>query len=404
MRHDRVDIDRTHAFADGALHAQQANAVLVFHQFANRTHATVAKVVDVVNRAATVLQFAHDLDGAQDVFLAQDAHRIGHVHAKAHVHLHAANGGQVITIGIEEQAGEHRFRRLGRRRLTGAHDTIDVGQRLIARGVLVHGQRIADPRAIGRVHRQGGQRGQASFLKFFQLLLGQFVTGFGKDLARVFVDDVGRDETPDQPGRADQHFLGGFCDLADHARGQLRIDRGDFLTRLGIDQRLKQLHATEGIGIKTAGPALFRLGKLDLAIEVAQDLVGIHATDFHGLHVAALGGLGGAGGFGCRAFQCVQQRGDRQLALAVDADVDQVLAVEFEIEPRPAIGNDARGEQELARRMGLALVMIEEHAGAAVHLADDDTLGPVDDKGAVIGHERHVAHVNRLFLDIADRA
>jgi len=100
----------------------------------------------------------------------------------------------------------------------------------------------------------------------------------------------------------------------------------------------------------------------------------------------------------------VDQRGNRQLALAVDADVDDVLGVEFEIEPRTAIGDHTRGEQQLARGVGLAAVMIEQHTGRTVHLADDHAFGPVDDEGAVLGHERHVAHVNVLFLDIEYRA
>ena len=54
--------------------------------------------------------------------------------------------------------------------------------------------------------------------------------------------------------------------------------------------------------------------------------------------------------------------------------------------------------------MGLALVVIEEHARRAVHLRDDDALGAVDDEGAVVGHERHVAHVDVLLLDVLDRA
>ena len=44
-----------------------------------------------------------------------------------------------------------------------------------------------------------------------------------------------------------------------------------------------------------------------------------------------------------------QQAGDRQLTLTVDADVDDVLGVEFEIEPRTAVRNDAGCEQEFAR-------------------------------------------------------
>ena len=53
--------------------------------------------------------------------------------------------------------------------------------------------------------------------------------------------------------------------------------------------------------------------------------------------------------------------------------------------------------------MGLALVMIEEDARRAVHLGDDHALGAVDDERAVLGHERNVAHIDVLFLDVLDR-
>ena len=39
-----------------------------------------------------------------------------------------------------------------------------------------------------------------------------------------------------------------------------------------------------------------------------------------------------------------------------------------------------------------------------MHLRDDDALGAVDDEGAVRRHERHVAHVDVLLLDVFDRA
>ena len=56
LRHDRVDIDRRHALLDGALHAQQAEAVLVLHELADRAHAAVAEMVDVVDLALAVAQ------------------------------------------------------------------------------------------------------------------------------------------------------------------------------------------------------------------------------------------------------------------------------------------------------------------------------------------------------------
>ena len=53
--------------------------------------------------------------------------------------------------------------------------------------------------------------------------------------------------------------------------------------------------------------------------------------------------------------------------------------------------------------MGLAAVVVEEHARGAVQLRDDDTLGAVDDEGAVVGHERQLAEVDLLLAHVLDR-
>ena len=76
LRHHRVDIDRRHALLDGALHAQQADAILIFHQFADRAHPAVAEMVDVVDFALAVAQIDQRADHREDVFLAQDAHGV----------------------------------------------------------------------------------------------------------------------------------------------------------------------------------------------------------------------------------------------------------------------------------------------------------------------------------------
>ena len=76
VRHHGVDIDRAHALADRALHAQQADAVLVLHQLADRADAPVAEMVDVVDLAAAVLELDQDLEDGEDVLLAQHAHGV----------------------------------------------------------------------------------------------------------------------------------------------------------------------------------------------------------------------------------------------------------------------------------------------------------------------------------------
>ena len=96
----------------------------------------------------------------------------------------------------------------------------------------------------------------------------------------------------------------------------------------------------------------------------------------------------------------IKQRRHRDFAATVDTRMHDVLGVELDVEPGAAIRDDAGGEQQLARGMRLALVVIEEHAGRTMHLRDDDALGAVHDERAVIGHQRDVAHVDVLLLDV----
>ena len=97
------------------------------------------------------------------------------------------------------------------------------------------------------------------------------------------------------------------------------------------------------------------------------------------------------------AAQAERAQEDRrqELPLAVDAHVEEVLRVVLELHPRAAVRNDLRDVQRLVFR-------VEEGAGRAVQLADDDALGAVDDEGAVLRHQRDVAEVDLLLLDVAD--
>ena len=133
-----------HALLDRALHAQQADAVLVLHQFADRAHAAVAEIVDVVDLALAVAQVDQRLDHGQDVFLAQHAHGVRALELEAHVHLDAADGREVVALAVEEQRLEHGLGGFERRRLARAHHAVDVEQRVLARLVLVDVQRVAD--------------------------------------------------------------------------------------------------------------------------------------------------------------------------------------------------------------------------------------------------------------------
>src|SRR5207253_3859075 len=62
---------------------------------------------------------------------------------------------------------------------------------------------------------------------------------------------------------------------------------------------------------------------------------------------------------------------------------------------RAAVRDDLRDVERLVFR-------VEEGARRAVQLADDDALGAVDDEGPVLRHQRDVAEVDLLLLDVAD--
>ncbi len=218
----------------------------------------------------------------------------------------------------------------------------------------------------------------AVLVERLQRLLGNFLAGFGIDFAGLGIDEVFGQIIADQflirhPQRLEALFL----QLARGANGKLLAGLQHDPAAVGIDQIVDGGVAAETVGIERHAPAVLGALVADLLVEGAQDGFAVEPEREH-------------------------QRGDRNLAAAIDARKHDVLGVELDIEPGAAIRNDARGEQKLARGMGLALVVIEEHAGRTVHLRDDDALGAVDDEGAVHGHERDIAHVDVLLLDVLD--
>ncbi len=276
VRHDGVDIDGRHAFADRALHAQQADAVLVFHQFADRPHPAVAEVIDVVDFAAAVLQFVQGTHDFKDVLTTQDANRVLGLEAQTRVHLDAADGRQVVTFGIEEQPLEQGFGGIQRRRLTRAHDPVDVDQRFLAGRVLVHGKRVAHVRTdVDVVDRQGRNLGDLGFREGCQDFLGDFLTGLDIDLARFLVDEILGNVAADQVFRRHQDFLnlGGF-QLGNGARGHLGADFKHDLAGLGVDQIAGQLLTLHAFGVQRRLPAVLDLLEHDLVVEVGQDVFG----------------------------------------------------------------------------------------------------------------------------------
>ena len=102
---------------------------------------------------------------------------------------------------------------------------------------------------------------------------------------------------------------------------------------------------------------------------------------------------------GLAEAQRLQQHGDRLLALAVDADVDDILLVDLELEPR-ATARDHLGVDDVLLGRGLVGVDPEVDARRPHELRHHDALGAVDDERAALGHHGEVAHEDGLLLDL----
>ena len=96
--------------------------------------------------------------------------------------------------------------------------------------------------------------------------------------------------------------------------------------------------------------------------------------------------------------ESAQEDRAQEFALAVNAHVQHVLLVVFELHPRSAVRND------LAQEVGAVVRGLEEDARRTVQLADDHALGAVDDERAVLRHQRNVAEEDFLLFNVADRA
>ena len=75
VRHERLNFLRhAHALFDRALHADQTDAVLVLHELADGAYATIAKVIDVVDRTTAVLELDEPANRLKDVLVRE--HRV----------------------------------------------------------------------------------------------------------------------------------------------------------------------------------------------------------------------------------------------------------------------------------------------------------------------------------------
>jgi len=447
VRHQVIGFCLRQTLLDSALDADQTGAELVLGQFAHRADTTVAEVIDIIDITAPVAQFDQDTDHINDIARRQGqllanfdvctqrlelgceglgfrqrgvfdhgprtegqqadhvlnrgerlTGRLGQVFqgrfglgcqpldhhlvfddvltGQAAVELHAADAGQIVALVGVEQPVEQDFDRFFRRRLARAHHAVDGDPGSLAGGGFIGTQGVRDERAaIEFVGVQGFNGGNTGFTQLGEQGLGDFVVGVGDNFAGCLIDDVLGDHT------TNQEFVR-HSDLLDTSSTDITNMFGGNPLVLGNNQLAIRPDEVETGHF--AAQTLRNQRELDLLLaeqegveleELLQNLLRGHADG-------------------------LEQRGDRHLATAINPEEQGVLRIEFEIQPGTAVGNHTGREQQFARAMGLAPVMLEEDTRRAVQLGNDDPLGTIDHEGAIGRHQGDFTHVDFLLLDL----
>ena len=325
MRHERFDLLQGHPLLDRPLHAHQAHAVLVLAQFADCPHPAVAEVVDVVAVLEFILDADQVLDTLDDVFLGQGAHLDGGGHAEFGIDLVPADFGEVIGGRAEKQVVEKGSRHLEGWWAGRTQPPVDFDQGLVGILDLIQQQglaervRVAD--AVDEQQFKGRDTGVGEVLKH---LGGDRIVAPGHNFAGGLVDHILGEKTTMEVFLIDGH--GTDAQALDFFGEGL----GDFFAFPG-DHR--PVDGTDDIGGQPLAGKGQRIEGNGIVVTVAVDNIGVIKFVEQFLISIAQG---------------LEQHADRQFTAAVDADVENVFDVEFEIEPGTAHRDDSGGVQPFA--------------------------------------------------------
>ena len=442
-RRDLVGILRGHALFDEALEARDPHAQLILQKFADAPDAPIAEMVDIVDGADAVAE------------IEVGRYRRDHVvHRNVPVieFVHERTDGLFLLVGDRNFGAAQNFMELFARRdefdavfpalfavfafflllvvrLLGLFREIDgvdlvaellrdlfkvrvfrrgrdlfgefevgiingrqkpetlgvfIGDRLEIDGIVADDPVAHFARAlVGYEHVYGVD---ARILDLERLLFGDLLPFRDDQLARFGIEQIVRGNAPGKPVCDVQFFIEFISADLDH------------VVTAGIEKEVVQMLAHGLVGGDFAGaqtPVQF-----DQAVLLA--LCGI-LFDGCGDHLIVAENIGD--GDVRPEAEGAQKDGRADLSFPVDVHPHDALRILFEFQPGAAVGDD-RGFEHFPA--GLVLFRLVIRAGRADQLRNDDALRAVNDKGAVLRHQREIAHkdvlIDDFFLHLIDKA
>ena len=368
LRRYHVEVLDGHALADDALHAGEADADLVLEQLAYAAQTAVAQMVDVVYRADAVAQVEQVADGSEhivnddglrdevDVTVLEYLLKLLTLYAglddlleygEADLFLDAeflcGHAAEVIREVVNEYHAVAEY--LDGSAVSGLYDNVvdaaagNLGRLLAGQ----HGVSLSDDLAG---HRVGDG-------------LEQLVAGDAARDVELLVVLVAADGGNVVTAHIEEHHV--------HQRG-CRLNRGRLArTHLLVDLDEGFLGAVRRVLIEG------REEQRVLAEQLLDLRVGLDADS-------------------------ADEGGDRNFAVLIDADIENVVCIGLVLEPCAAVRDNGGGEQDL---IGLVKLLAVVNAGRTDQLRYDSAFCAVDDEGRGVGHLREVAHEDLLLLDLA---
>ncbi len=350
-----------HPLTNHTIQTAHADTDLVLQQFAYGTDTAIAQMVNVVRGAQAIGETQHVADAGYNI-VCQDVlgHQAGHVLPHGFhqlIRLHRGNdlpqGGQVNHfqnagfLGVEGQVG-------------GGVNKV-VTDNLANRAFNFHPHHVH----AGVLHIAGS-------FKLNQVAL------LDHDLAVLGIHNI----------------LGSHVTVDSGSDGQFLIKLvtpyAHQVVTLGIvEQAVEQVGGAFQTG-RFAG--LLTLVDFDEAFLTALGIVTLGNGSLKTLVVTQQ-----LQNFGIRAVaQCTEQHRQGQLPGTVNTHPQHVVGVGFVLQPGAPVGNDLGRIQRLA---GLVQCAVKIDAGRTNQLRHDDALTAVNDKGAMVGHQREIAHEHIRFFN-----
>ncbi|GBC83424.1 hypothetical protein HRbin10_02572 [bacterium HR10] len=405
-RHGRLQLPvHGHLLLDRSLHPHQPHAELILQQLADRTHAPVPQMIAIIHLPDVLPQLEEIADDVEEILRRErqliQPMALGIPHLD--VELQAPDAREVELARIEEHALEQAPGGEDRRRIPGPHLPIDLQERFGGRARRILPQRLTQrgPDVIA-LREEEIEFGDAAADDAGDRRRRDRRIRLGAHLASR-VHEIGDEVRPLQISDRDLDFADlGRQQLPIQGRGDLparahkylpRARMHDVLRRMRLEELQDRLLRMRLMPKPPIEPTIAHEEALPL-VELAQQLLirepRVHDRALEQLVVIAQGRHVMLE----RQSERPQERRPHDLPLLINPHVEDALGIILELDPRPAIGDDLA-------QVGVNRRLLEVDARTPVQLRDDDPLRPVDDERPVLRHERDLAEIDLLLLDVA---